>query len=65
MLHGANRRAKWVRVLAAKTDGLSSIPRTYMMEAKSSLLQFLLSCDLHTHTVMQKHMHEHTHIKEV
>lgn len=28
MLHGAARMAKWMRVLAANTDDLSSIPRT-------------------------------------
>ena len=46
--------AQQVKMLALKTDDLSSIPKTHMEERKSQFLQVVLrpphtSCDTHTH----------------
>ena len=38
----ARKMPQWVRVLAAKPDDPSSIPRTYMVEGENQLPQFVL-----------------------
>lgn len=51
---GAGKMAQQVKALIIKTDGLSSVPRTHMVEKESRL--YKLSFDRYTCTVTI-HMH--------
>lgn len=54
----AGKMAQQGKVLAAKPDSMSSIPRIHKVEGENPLLQ--LSSDLHMLAAACTHMHRHT-----
>lgn len=59
------KRAKQVKALVAKSDGLSSIPRTQIMEGESQFLQVVLyMCAVtNTHTCAHASIHTYPYIQ--
>jgi hypothetical protein len=56
----ASKMAQWVKVLAAKPDYLSLLPRTQMVERIGSSK---LTSDLHMHVHVRAHTHAQMLIK--
>lgn len=46
----ASEMVQWVKVLPAKSNGLSSIPRIHVLEGENWPLPWRLSYDLHMYT---------------